>query len=298
MMKKVMFVVVMVLAASACFAQLQSPPSNITGYVKVTVNSGTPAVPFFKDLGLPFKFWDVPAGGIPTYGTESTNPSDIFGDQPNCTVVNNADLVWRQDNGNTGRRATPTCTWSGSLESGAGGAIPGRAYWYVNKSGAARDIVVAGQVDNAGGYGTTPCAEAGSPPPAATFTAYSWRDSRSLPRDNVGLRTQHFRGGATPNLSDLVWEQSSGFTCNWHTTGTPGWGGSLLTFEPGKAYWIVNRQNPEAGGGLINYTYAGTGTPGPENIVIRPVTKPVDNGGSLEKIRTTPVVKANKGTRN
>src|SRR5512143_3711710 len=106
MMKKVMFVVVLMLVASTCFAQLQSGPSNVVGYVKVVCSAANPpslpsaATPF----GLPFKFWDVPSAGIPTYGVVSTNPSDIIGDQSRCGSIATADLIVRQDGGSQAYR--------------------------------------------------------------------------------------------------------------------------------------------------------------------------------------------------
>jgi len=292
-MKKVMFVVVMLLVASACFAQLQSPPSNVTGYVKFSASAGTPAAPSFTAFGQPFKFWDIGLPGIPTYGSPSTSPSDIFGDQPACNTIGFADRIWRQDGGAQAyRNSSVGCAWGGSLETGAG-MEAGRAFWYVNKSGALRDIVMAGEVDNTGDYLSVACAAGVGD--AGIFTPYAWRDSRSLDRSTLNLIASGWAGGTLPTNSDQVWQQAGG-TFYYDTNGpTFGFNGSLVTLEPGKAFWILNRGS---NGGAFNYNYDATGVNGPLSRGISP-TKPADNGGSISKIGASPTGKTSvKGARN
>ena len=275
-MKKVMFVVVMLLVASTCFAQLQSPPSNVTGYVKVTcVASG------FTPFGLPFQFWDVPGGGIPSYGIESNDPSDIVGDQSTCGAFQGvADLIWSQT---TNDIAFRTCAgvWTGTLQTNHG-MIPGYAFWYRNRTASNINLVLAGEVNNAGNYGATIMDEGG-------FTEYSWRDSRNVDRATLNLLTSGFLGGAVQGASDYVIEQTGASNLFWYRTGaTPGWQGLLLTVDPGKAYWVFNRAH--AGNDSWSYTYLpGGALAGYKDA---PATK--DNGSAISKINA-PVTKVKTG---
>jgi hypothetical protein len=275
MMKKVMFVVVMLLVASTCFAQLQSPPSNVTGYVKITALASS-----FTPFGLPFQFWDVPAGGVPTYGVESTRPSDIVGDQTNPGNSVTADLIWRQDNGNTAFR-TPANVWTGTLEDNQG-MSPGRAFWYRNRTAANRNLVLAGQVNNAGSYGVVPM-------PNTAYTPYSWRDSRSVDRSQLNLLTSGFTGGTLSSQSDQVLQQGAG-AFFWRRTNDSSWQGTLVTVEPGIAYWIFNRNH---GNGTWNYDYIPGGAAAVSNDNV-PTSK--DNGVSISKINTGTKTKATAGS--
>ena len=277
-MKKVMFVVVMLLVASACFAQLQSPPSNVVGYVKINAlaNAGTP-------FGLPFKFWDVPTGGIPDYGVESTNPSDICGDQLNPGSPSTGDRILRQDNGEFSWRSA-TFVWSGLLETNSN-MRPGRAYFYQNRTASARNFVLAGEVDNSGNYATILIGEGAANP-------YSWRDSRSVNRDDLNLVASGFTGGGGPTLSDRVVAQTGG-TFFWRNL-TPAWVGSLVTVEPGQAYYIVNADHPNDS---WNYNYDASGNTGPLSRGLSPSKS--NDGGSISKIGASPVVKTSpKSARN
>jgi hypothetical protein len=265
MMKKVMFVVVMLLVASACFAQLQSPPSNLVGYVKFTAG-GTgvnPHTPF----GLPFVFWDV-VSGTPQYGVVSNNPSDILGDQPNCAGTLAADRIIRQDNGNPAYRSTTVgCGWTGALEGGL--MTAGRAYWYLNKTGADRPIVLAGQVDNSGNYATIQMTE-------GNYTPYSWRDSRQVDRDDLNLLAAGFLGGNTSILSDQVLSQNTGLFF-WRDTNPVQWDGSLLNLEPGHAYWVFNRNHAND---TWSYNYDASGAS--LSVGTPPTMK--DNGATISKM--------------
>jgi len=236
--------------------------------VATGVPGGTSSTPF----GLPFKFWDVPAGGIPTYGVVSTFPNDICGDQPACGTPGGADQIVRQDNANFAFRMSPACTWTGSLQT-AGGMVPGRAYWYANRTGVARNFVLAGEVDNAGNYATISITN-------NSYTAYSWRDSRSVNRDDLNLVMSGFLGGATPTLSDQVAAQTGG-AFFWRTSGGA-WQGSLVTVEPGAAYWIVNRNHAN---GTWNYNYDASGN----TLSIGDSPRNSDNTGTIGKASVTPV---------
>lgn len=251
-MKKVMFVVVSLLLVGSCFAQLQSGPSNTVGYVKIDVAAGTQSVPAFKEFGLPFQFWDVPANNIPTYGVESRFPSDIVGAQTNGGTALSADRITRQENGLFAYR-TGAGVWSGALETGAVNMDPGRAYWYINKSGVARSLVLAGQVNN-GNYGVVAV-----PPPVAAggtnSTPYSWRDARDVPMAQLGLITDGFLGG-TAITSDRVQDQSGGQFA-WYRTSDNTWQGTLTVVRPGRAYWIQNKHV----GHPFNYGYEADGSP-------------------------------------
>jgi len=195
-------------------------------------------------FGLPFEFWTVTAN-VPVYGSPTTQPSHIIGAQINPGTATTADRIARQDGGNFGYILSSTSLWAGSLQTNAT-MIPGRAYWYQNKSGAPRTVVLAGDVNNSGGYGTVPVSH-GVPVSSA---ALSWRDSRNLvlqTQVGPGLVAAGFRGG-TAVSSDLLSAQVGGLIGRVSADETT-WGGSMvdplqsptLGPIPGQAYWIQNR---------------------------------------------------------
>ncbi|NUO19576.1 hypothetical protein HUU59_09035 [bacterium] len=246
-MKKVMLVIVCMLFAATAFAQ-QSDPSNDVGYVKLnSTGSGTPGVQAVLPFGLPFKFWNV-VSNVPQYGVESTRPSSIIGAQTAQGTVTSADRIVRQDGGAFAYRST-TGTWTGSLETGAS-MVPGRAYFYQNKTGANRTLVLAGDVDNAGGYGTLSVTGGVS----VASTPLSWRDSRNIVvATQVGpqLVAQGFTGG-TALSSDQIAAQIGGAIARVNAAGTT-WSGTLTQIVPGQAYFIQNRPHPN---GAWTYDYA------------------------------------------
>jgi len=287
-MKKVMLVIVCLVFAASAFAQ-QSDPSNDVGYVKLNINgSGTPGVISYLPFGLPFKFWTVNAG-VPQYGTESTKPSSIIGAQTNPGVPGAADRINRVDNGQFAFR-TVALAWSGGLETtGAGLMIPGRAYQYINKTGAARTLVLAGDVDNSGDYGVV---TVGAPTPPATLAAtpYAWRDSRNTPIANLNLLEDGFTGG-TPGASDRV-AQTVGGAFAYYNTGTNVWGGALTAIVPGQYYNIVNKH-----AAAWAYSYDGTAAAamnaGVALPAAAPITKmPVSKDAPAAKTSSVKTVKA------
>lgn len=263
-MKKVMFVVVLLLVASTCFAQLQSGPSNTVGYVKIVATASG-----YTPFGLPFKFWDV-VSGTPQYGVISNQPSDIVGDQANCGSFLTADRILRQDNGQNAYRAATACAWTGLLESGSG-MTPGRAYWYQNRTASNRNLVLAGEVDNSGNYATVSVTN-------NAYVPYSWRDSRSVNRDDLNLVASGFMGG-TFLTSDRIVSQTGG--TNFYYTGSA-WSGTLVTVEPGAAYWIHNRNHAN---GAWNYNYDASGA----TVVQTPPASKDDNSGSISKVGSSKV---------
>lgn len=253
-MKKVMFVVFSLLLVGSCFAQLQSGPSNTVGYVKVDIAAGNPV---YKEFGLPFKFWDVPANNIPTYGVESRRPSDIVGTQANCGNVGSADRIHRQDTGTFAyRNGTSPCTaapWTGSLETSAVNMDPMRAYWYINKSNAARTLVLAGQVEN----GSTNAVAVSAPtvPNTSTYTPLSFKDARDVPNNQLGLVTDGFLGGTIGTSDRLIAQTGGAFA--WFRTSDNTWQGTLTVVNPGRAYWIQNKHLNHT----WTYIYEANGTP-------------------------------------
>jgi len=291
MMKKVVFLVVLMLVAFTCFAQLQSGPSNVVGYVKIvcganaTPGTQTVSTPF----GLPFKFWYVPSAGIPTYGVESDKPSDIAGDQLNCNnLSSNADRILRPDNGNNAYRLTSlSCGYTGALETSVNWndrMVPGRSYYYQNRTDAVRNFVLAGEVDNSGIYAPSP---EGTVITAGVFANYSWRDSRSVNRDDLNLLAAGFNGGTLASNSDRVVNQDGSGANFWRRTTDNTWQGGIVTVEPGVAYWIHNRTN----GGVGTYTYDYDAS-GNSLMVSSPKS---DDSGSIMKLNA-PANKAKTGS--
>ena len=213
------------------------PCSNHVGYVRRLLTQGTQATPSFTALGLPFKFWEV-SWGVPQYGSETFHVSDMFGSQLNCASVAAADRIWRQDTGAQAFRTGADCSWLGSLEIGEG-ALPGNALWYVNKSGIERNLIIAGEVDTLGNYSSILL-------PANVFMPYSWRDCRPLSVFELNLQESGWGG----SIGDQIWQQNGGIF--WFDQF--GWHGSLLTIQPGKAFWIRSDST-------IVYTYHANGNP-------------------------------------
>ncbi|MCL4306247.1 hypothetical protein KJZ99_10055 [bacterium] len=287
-MKKVLLVIVCLVFAATAFAQ-QSDPSNDVGYVKINVpGSGTPGVVTTWGFGLPFKFWTV-TGGIPQYGNESTKPSSIIGAQTNPGGVTTADRITRVDNGVFGYR-NASGTWTGGLETtGSGLMIPGRGYQYINRTGAARTLVLAGDVDNSGDYGVV-LIPAPTPPATQAAAPVSWRDSRNLDRSALNLLQDGFIGGTITTSDRVAQVVGGGFF--YYNTGTNAWAGGLTGVVPGQYYNVVNRHaNP------WNYSYDGDDGPAPFTAGVElpasvPVTKmPVNTENPINKTSSGKTVK-------
>jgi len=192
-------------------------------------------------FGLPFKFWLVPAGNVPTYGTESTKPSSIVGSQTNCGTVGNADRITIQ--GGSGayayRNTAASCGWAGSLETGSG-MIPAKAYYYNNKTAATRTLVLAGEADTTGVGIPSVNVPAPTVSGGSASTQYSWRDPRDVARNKLNLLAAGFTGG-TVGASDRVSEQGGSGQYFYYRTSDGTWQGSLTAVIAGKAYYIVNK---------------------------------------------------------
>ena len=246
-MKKVMFVLVCLLIVSTFAFALESGPSNKVGYVKIQCNANG-----YTSFGLPFKFWYVPAGNIPTYGQESRKPSSIVGSQANCGSLTGADRVVRQDNGEFALRQTPNCNWTQALETNPADMEPGRAYWYKNNTSSVRNLVLAGEADTtAVGIPSVTIGAPGSPG-GIQSTPYSWRDPRDVATNHLNLLAQGFTGGGL-TTSDKVLHQISGAFA-WYNTSNSTWQG-FATITPGIAYWIQNKHS----GHTWTYTYNASG---------------------------------------
>jgi hypothetical protein len=265
-MRKALLVVLCLLLATAVFAQMQSGPSNKVGYVKI-VTSGTPGGVGYTAFGLPFEFWGV-VDGIPQYGVTSNKPADIIGDQSNGGSPTTGDKISQQGTGDIAVYVgqgpplwLPPYYWSGGLQTDST-MVPGRAYYYQNKSGSNRDIVLAGEVNNSGGYGVA-AIPAPVDSPGVAFYSYSWRDSRNVPREDLGLDDQGFTGGS-PTSSDKLSEQGTGDYTVMTGGGPPfwlppyNWSGGLEHITPGRAYYIQNRYHVP--NDTWNYDYPGDGS--------------------------------------
>jgi len=264
MMKKVLFVVVCLLLVGSAFA-LESAPSNKVGYVKIVCGGGTGIVgstPF----GLPFTFWEVPTGSVPTYGDTTQLPSMIVGTQAKCSTTTRADAIVKQGSGASAKRvSTLSCAWSGTLESNADMG-PGYAYYYQNRTGVARNLVLAGEADTtAAGVPDVPIvAGAGNP-----STPYSWKDPRDLLRNTLNLLQEGFLGGGA-TTSDRVIAQVGGAYFAY-LTGTSSWTGTLASVVPGAAYYIQNRHAANS----WSYRYLANGAQ---------VVAPPSRGGDFTKM--------------
>ncbi|MCC6476909.1 right-handed parallel beta-helix repeat-containing protein [bacterium] len=212
---------------------MESAFSNHVGYAKVNClgGVGTVATPF----GIPFQTWNV-LDGVPTYGVNSSCPSDIFGEQLSCGTSVTADRIVGQSNNQFAyRNSAYSCDWYDQLEFNCG-TVPGGAYTYENNSGVDRDIVLFGEVNNSDSYASTTMLEG-----AWSSNPVSWRDSRSLHRSQLDLLASGFTGG-TLTTSDRVIDQISG-AFFYYPSGAGSWAGALHSIEPGRAYWIWNKDH-------------------------------------------------------
>ena len=247
MMKRLLPIAIVLLVVGLPIADAAAP-SNVTGYTAIYIQGTTTwgrATPF----GLAFKFWDVDAG-IPQYGTESFRPSDIIGDQAIPGGPIDAEKVVKQG-GNQAYRDNSggPVVWTDPLEDNAE-MIPGDAYWFVTIWPESRYLFLCGGVDNSGNYGTTTI----TAPMATAYyaTPYTWRDSRNVPVDSLGLLEQGFTGDATAIASDkVVMQGGSGLQLNY-IEGV-GWDYGFTHIVPGVPYWIVNKHV----GHPWNYAYVG-----------------------------------------
>lgn len=280
-MKKVMFVVLSLLIASACFA-LESGPSNKVGYTKITAGGSG-----FTPFGIAFKTWQVPTGGIPTYGTPGYKPSDIVGDQAFCGNVGNADRVISQGVGSAFayRASNAGCIWTNTLETAAG-MRPSKAYWYRNFQATARDIVIAGEADIT------------SLPDLVSITAgtqavpswvpYSWRDPRSRNRDNLQLVLAGIHAGSISTGDRVVDQTPGGSFFVRVTTGGGSWFGTMTTVEPGRAYWIQNR------GSVYPYQY----DPTSNATLSMPGGSKIGGASDIQKVETSKTSVKKTGATN
>jgi hypothetical protein len=239
MMKKVMFVVLALVFAVSAFAQT----SNKVGFVKFNCPVGATA------FGLPFEAWQV-TGGIPTYGTASFKPSSVIGAQLNegNAFGTTGDKIAAQVGGTSAWILSSSHTWTGTMESGST-LTPGNCFWVQNRSAAAYDVVLAGQVHN-GGY--TPGQPINVPGALNSSVPVSWREARILAPSTLGLMADGFTGGNPPfyNDSDKLVCQNPSTSAYVNVAGTF-WGGTLTGIIPGKAYWIQQKH----AGHPWTYTY-------------------------------------------
>ncbi|HEY3295005.1 MAG TPA: hypothetical protein VGL38_06185 [bacterium] len=230
--------------------------SDTVGYVALTCTGGAQTVT--TCFGLPFDFWQT-VNGVPQWGTVSYAPSDIIRDQSACGTPSTADRISAQSGGAGGwRNSASSCSWTGPLETDPG-MRPGYAYYYANRSGADRVIVLAGKVNNSGYYATrnilAPPEQGGE-----TWIPVSWRDSQDRAINLLNLATDGFTGATAFLQSDRVVAQSGGNIAWRYLPCTPsrntaecGWAGSLEHITPGAAYWITNKHV----GHTWTYTYRG-----------------------------------------
>lgn len=190
--------------------------------------SGLISTPF----GIPFMTWDV-VRGVPQYGVPSTDPSDIIGEQTPCAPLAVADRVLRQDNGEFAlRNQNAGCAWTQLLEVNHNLRAP-RAFWYQNRTGANRRIIIFGEADVTTASAPVTIIDSQND---LTSTPYSWRDPRPVDRYNLQLLEQGFHGG-TIGTSDRVLSQVGG-SFFYHRVSDHTWQGVLLQVLPGEAYWI------------------------------------------------------------
>lgn len=218
----------------ACFNIMCSPAaySDTVGYFNLPITTGSATAPSYTAIGLPGFYYFAIASAPCWYawGVSSSRPSDIVGDQTSPGTATAADRIVRQDNGQFAYRLVPSLAWVGSLET-TGGMILGRAFWYVNKSGSSRDLVLSGVGDPI------------PPPlliPGNSWTPISFPILTPFTVSTLGLLSDGLVGG-TATTSDRLVSQVGGQSA-YYRMSPPGWQGTLTSVAPGAAYWIQNRR--------------------------------------------------------
>lgn len=267
MLKKVAFVLALTVLVSFALA-LESGPSNTVGFNKVTF-AGNGYTPF----GLAFTYWDV-VGGVPSYGVQSTKPSDIIGAQTTPGPPWIATEIICKNTGQSGY--FDGTNWQGPLETSSS-MIEGYCFLGWVKNPSSEDVVFAGEVD-------TSTYAVGIPIPAGdSYTWVSFRDARMQPLGAINLETSGFLGGGAPWFSDELLEKSTGMAAWLHDVN--GWQGTIANNEvtPGYAYMI----HAISGHGGYTYNY-GSGTvappperPGDDDSKINRITRPTRRSRSL-----------------
>ncbi len=224
----------------------ESAPSNHVGVMRVAAAPYC-ACAFASPFGIPFKVWEM-RDGVPIYGDLSTCPSDVVGEQGTCGTLVTANRMLRQDNGQFAYRYIGAdCAWTNQLETNCG-AVPGRCFWWQGLGGE-DTVYVYGECDASGNYANITM-------PEGAFSAYSWRDPRMLSRDRLNLLASGFTGG-TLITSDRVISQSNG-AFFYYDTALQAFGGYLEQVNPGRAYWIQNKDHTN---NSWSYNYTASGAP-------------------------------------
>ena len=233
-MKKVFVFSILVLFLGSLFA-LESGPSDVLGFVKITAPSN-----FYTALALPLEVDGQMAStvfadgaGVP-YITGGPNP--VFSDQ--IIQMGGGGAAWY----NSG-----TSTWIGDFA-----VDVTRAYYAVIRAAhSAADIYICGTVDN-----TTVVNYAVIP--ANFYSEIGFREAgATVMTSNIGLLTAGFQGGVNPVFSDQI-IQIGGGGAAWYNTGTSTWIGDFA-LTPGKAYYLVIRNGHT---GLAAYSYPASGSDG------------------------------------
>ncbi len=209
----------------------ESGPSNTVGYTQIDGIGGIGSC--YTYFGIPFTLWD---GGGRSYGLPSTSPSDLFTDQFRCGLPGQADRVVDLHNGEFAYRNIP-CAWAGILEVN-NNLIFGHGMGFgILNNNSSRSVVVCGEADVSGNYGTTIVPPAGSDP----GTSYiAWRDPRVLQINQLELINDGFQGGSGYPDSDRlislgpVDAGAIAYCVNGSFTG------NLTQVVPGQAYLIEN----------------------------------------------------------
>ncbi|MCD4828034.1 MAG: hypothetical protein K8R90_01210 [Candidatus Cloacimonetes bacterium] len=211
-MKKVILPL-MLLFVAASLISLESAPSDVVGFVKVTCDVG------FIAFALPFTQYDVA-------GVETTLLSDIVGPYMTGGLPFQSDKVWDMTNGDIA-----TENLDGSF-SGMQDFTLGHAYYMENKH-AAFDLYFAGKsIDVLIDFGTM----------GMGFTAVGVKAAGEVPLDDLDLISAGFTGGL-PFQSDKIWDMNDGSITTLSGAGV--WAG-FDHIIPGHAYYIEVKNSPFA----------------------------------------------------
>ncbi|MDD3051499.1 MAG: hypothetical protein PHR06_10180 [Candidatus Cloacimonetes bacterium] len=206
-MKKSYFLIILLFAG--LLLAVESEPSEIVGYVKISAGVG------YTAFAVPFTVYDS--------GVETLAISDIIGDQLTGGLAYQSDRILDITNG-TVAWLNNTGVWQGFTE-----FTQGHAY-YIHNRHTAKDIFLSGSViENSHNYGII----------SIGYTAFSINSVYAHSLDDIDLISSGLTGGLAYQ-SDRILDITNG-TVAWLNSSGVWQGFSTLTI--GHAYYIHNRHS-------------------------------------------------------
>jgi len=218
-MKKVILPLILLMLGAALFA-LESAPSDVVGFVKVTCNAG------YTPFALPFTQFN-------TSGVETLALVDIVAPYMTGGTALSADRIMDIGTGSVAYK-----TGAGAI-SGFQNFTIGHGYYMHNRHSAFNLYLAGTVVPTVINFGTM----------GIGFNVVGIKEASAVPMSSLDLVSCGFTGG-TALTSDKVWDMNNGQTATYNTS-TSTWAGTLTALTPGHVYYVQVKNNHTA----FNWTY-------------------------------------------